>query len=83
MQPVDRFGGDGDSGVKAKASVGSAQVIVDGLGNAHHLDALLDQRIGHTLGVIASDGNQRVQPVGLDVGQAFVDAALHLARVGA
>ena len=41
MQPVDCFRGDGDGGIETEAGVGSAQIIIDGLGNAHYLDALL------------------------------------------
>ena len=83
VQAVDGLGRDADCGVEAEAGVGAAQIVVDGLRNADNLHALFDQRIRHALRVVAADGDERVEIVGLDGGEALVDAAFHLARIGA
>jgi hypothetical protein len=41
VDAVDGLGGDGHGRVVAEGGVGAADVVVDGLGNAHGLDAVL------------------------------------------
>jgi len=83
VQPVDRFGRDGDRGVEAEGVVGGAQVVVDRLGHAHDADAVVGQALRDAEGVLAADRDQRVDAlVGQDL-LDLLDAALDLVRVGA
>ena len=84
VQPVDGLGGDADRGVEAEGVVGGGQVVVDGLGHADALDAVLVvQPRGDAEGVLAADRDQRVDLV---LGEVLLDPAdtvLRLERVGA
>jgi hypothetical protein len=83
VQAVHGLGRDHNRGVEAKADVGAVQIVIDGLGNAHAGNASLDERVGDGLRVVAADGDQRIQLVGLQDLDALLDAALDLADVGA
>src|SRR5215475_8985392 len=62
MQPVDRLHRDVHRGVETERVVRRAQVVVDRLGNAYHLDAALPQLPGYAEGVFAADGDESVNP---------------------
>ena len=49
------------SGIKADAVVGAADVVINGAGNANHVDAIFTQRAGPTESTIATDGNNAIQ----------------------
>ena len=83
VQTVDRLGGDHDRRIETEADVGAVEVVIDGLGNANAGNAGLDQRVGDGLRVVAADGDERIELVGFEDLNAFLDAALDLADVGA
>ena len=83
VEAVDRLGGDLDRGVEAEGEVGAAEVVVDGLRDADDLDAEVGELGGDAEGVLAADGDQRVDAVGLEVGLDLLDPAVDLERVGA
>ena len=60
VQSVDRLGGDPDRGVEAERVVGRAEVVVNGLGHANDGNALGVQPCGDAQGVLAADGDERV-----------------------
>ena len=61
VQPVDGIGRDLHRGVEAEGEVGGGEVVVDRLGHADHRDArLVAQPGGHAEGVLAADGDERV-----------------------
>ena len=61
VEAVDRLGRDVDGGVEAEGVVRGGQVVVDGLGYADDLDAVLvDQACRDPQGVLAADRDERV-----------------------
>ena len=70
VQPVDRLHRDVDRGVEAEGVVGRAEVVVDGLGHADDLDAVVVQLAGHAERVLAAD---RDQGVDAEAGQVRLD----------
>ena len=82
MQPVNGFHRSVDGGVEAETEVGPAQVVVDGLGNADDVDALLEQLLPNTIRIVAADGDQRVELVVLQRFHAARQSAFALGRVG-
>ena len=58
VQAVDRFHGDVDRGVEAERVVGGVEVVVDGLGHADDLHAVLVQGGRDAERVLAADGDQ-------------------------
>ena len=83
VDAVDGLGGDHDRGVEAEGLVGAADVVVDGLGNADGLDAVLAQEERDRLRVVAAEGDERVDLVGLENLLHLLDAAGNLLHVGA
>ena len=77
-QPVDRFRGDGLRGVEPEGVVRVAEVVVDGLGDAHDVQSLLlDEPGGPGEGAFAADGDERIDAVGgHDFAHAFGTAVL-------
>ena len=67
MEPADGVGGDGDRGVEAKGNDGAVEVVVDGLGHAHHRKALVRQMVGDIHRAVPADGDQSVdtEPPGI------------------
>ena len=53
--------GDGHRRVEAEGLVRLLDVVVDGLGDAHHRHAELAQAVGDGQGAVAADAGQRVQ----------------------
>jgi hypothetical protein len=70
-------------GVEAERVVGRAQVVVDGLRHAHDADAVVGEALRDTEGVLAADGDQRVDLVRRERLADPVDPAVDLVRVGA
>ena len=66
---VDGVGGAGDGGRKADAILGAVDVVIHGLGHCNDLHPQLVQAVGEAEGVIASDGDQRVDTQALQIGQ--------------
>ena len=83
VQPVDRLHGDVDRGVEAERVVGGVEVVVDGLGYADDVHAVLVQLGGDAEGVLAADRDERVDAEVLEVRLDLLDAAVDLERVGA
>src|SRR5215471_14709711 len=46
VNAIDGFHRGVDGGVEAETEVGAAEIVVDGLGNAHDLNALLEELLG-------------------------------------
>ena len=82
VQSIDRFGGDHHRRIEAEADVGAVEVVVDGLGNANAGHAGLNQRVGDGLRIVTADGDQRIELVGLEDLDAFLDPALDFAHIG-
>src|SRR5690242_17455549 len=83
VQAIDSLGGDHYGGVEAKADIGAAEVVVNGLGNADAVDAALAESKRDGLGVVAAKRDERIELVALDGLQALFKAARHLLYVGA
>ncbi len=83
VDAVDGLGGDHDCGVEAEGLVGAADVVVDGLGHAHAIHAVLAQKERDRLRIVAAQRDERVNLVGLENFLHFVDAAGNLFHVGA
>ncbi len=78
---VDRLQRDVDGGVAADGNVGPEQIVVDGGGDADHVDAKLAQHVGARLRSVAADHHHAVDaPLG-EVAQSFGPAAF-LAKFG-
>jgi hypothetical protein len=60
MQPVNSFGCDVDGSIKAERIIGSAKVIIYGLGDSDHLDAIVMQFLRHSQGVVTADYDQSI-----------------------
>src|ERR1700729_2313385 len=67
VQPVDGLHRDVHGGVEPEGVVGRAQVVVDGLGYAHDLDALVVQPRGTPQGVLPTDRDQRADAQAVQV----------------
>ena len=61
LQAVDGVGGDLHRRVEPEGDLGPRQVVVDGLGQAHHGKAQLEEAPGRTQGVVAPDGHHGVE----------------------
>ena len=62
-EAIHRLGGDVHGGVEPERVVGRPQVVVDRLGNAEHVDAVLRQPVGRGEGPLAADRDDAVEPV--------------------
>src|SRR5208337_511080 len=83
VNAIDRLGGDGHGRVVTEGGVGAADVVVDGLGNAHGLDAVFGEEERDGLRVVAAEGDEGVDLVGLEDLLRLLDAAGNLLHVGA
>ena len=63
VQAIDRLGRNPERGVEAEAGVGHRHVVVDGLGQGDHRQALFDQPERVLLRPVAADADHRVQAV--------------------
>ena len=69
VEPVDRLHRDVDRGVEAEGVVGGAEVVVDRLRHADHVEPVLGvQPRGRAQRVLAADRDQAVDPGRLEVG---------------
>ena len=71
------------SRIKAKSVISAAEVVMNGLGNAHNFGAHLVKLEGYGDGIVASDSDERIQLVLADIVQATLESVLMLGRVGA
>ncbi len=69
VESVERLGHDADGGVEADAVVRAGQIVVEGLGHAHHGCAAVGQPVRDPLRSVAADGDQSVD--------VFVDGPKH------
>ena len=69
---VDRVGGRAHGGVEAEGDLGGAEIVVDGLGHAHDLHALLKQFLGDGLRSVAADGDHRINAQFPRIGHHFI-----------
>lgn len=69
---VEGFGGDGDGGLEAEGDVGAEQVVVDGLGHTDAVDASVGEGLCGRHGAVASDADQGLDAVELEVCHADV-----------
>ncbi len=72
-----------NGGVEAEGRVGAVDVVVDGLGYADAGDAVLAEEERDGLGVVAAEGDERVNLVELENFLHLLDAAGNLFDVGA
>ena len=61
VDAVDDVGGDVHSGVEAEGDVGAVDVVVDGLGQADDVQALLREKVGGLVGAVAAQAEQTVE----------------------
>ena len=81
MQPVERLGRGAHRGVEPEAPLGPADVVVDRLRHADDRHALAPELMRDLEAAVAADGNQRVEPAGLERGDEVIGAVgLELAR---
>ena len=80
---VHGLGGDGNCCVVAKGGVSAVNVVVDGLGHAHGVNAVLGQEERDRLRVVAAKSNQCVNFVELQDFLNLLNAAGNLLHVGA
>src|SRR5215207_1530251 len=82
VEAVDRRHRDVDRGVEAEGVVGGREVVVDRLGNAHHVDAALEELRGGPQSVLAADRDQAVDSVVLQVLGDPLRTAILFERIG-
>src|SRR6185369_3533311 len=83
VDPVDGLGGNINRSIETKSEVGAGQVVVDGLGDAHHINAFFVQPLGYRKRVVAADGDQGLDLMLLQGSDAFFQSISFLAGVGA
>src|SRR3954467_12758014 len=83
VEAVDGLGRDHDGGVKPKGLIGAADVVVDGLGNANSVDAVFGEIERDRLRIVAAEGDQSIDLVGLQDFLHLFDAAGDLLHIGA
>lgn len=72
VQTIQRFGHDGDGGVKTKRNVRGHQVVVDRLWNAYQRQAAYMKLVGNGLCAIPPDAQQTVKADLLCVGENLI-----------
>jgi len=83
VNAIDSLGGNRYCGVKAECHIGAADVIVDGLGDAHAGHAVFAQKQCDRLRIVAAEGDQRINLVELQNLLHLFNAARNLLHVGA
>ena len=71
VDAVNGLGGNHDGGIEAKGLVGAVDVVVDGLGNADGVDAVFAEEERDGLGVVAAEGDEGIDLVGLRTSCTF------------
>ena len=61
MQAIDGLGRDLERGVESEGDVGSAEVVIDRLRHADHVQALLVKLVGDPKSVLAANRDQPIQ----------------------
>ena len=61
VDAVDDLGGDVHSSVEAKGEIGAKDVVIDGLGQTDHIEALFAEQIGGLVGAVAAQSDQTIQ----------------------
>ena len=61
IEPVDRLGRGADRGVEAEGDVGFGEVVVDGLGQADDVEAVLGQAVGDLVRAVAAQADQAIE----------------------
>ena len=69
---VDGVGSGVQRGIKAESNFGGGKIIVDGLGHAHDLHALLEELLRNGLGPVAADADHGVHSQLAGVGNHLV-----------
>ncbi len=83
VNAINGFGGDHDGGVEAEGLVGAVDVVIDGLGNADGVDAVVGKIESDGLRVVSAESDERVNLVELENFLHLLDAAGDLLHVGA
>ena len=73
-QFVDGLGANLHSGLEAEGVVGGGEVVVDGLGHAHDIEAFLCQTEGDALGAVATNVDDSVNTHILELAEHLVAA---------
>ena len=81
VQPVDRLGGDVQRGVEPERHIGGAEIVVDRLRHADHVDAVAVEPVGDAERVLAADRDQPVESRSRSVCADPLHAVLALVRV--
>ena len=76
VEAVDGFGGGLDGGGETEGDVGADEIIVDGLGDADEVDAVLNEVVGAGHGAVTADDNDGVEFVAGDGVEALLRAVL-------
>ncbi len=82
-QPIQRVGDDRHRRVEADAVVGLGEVVVDGLRDADHADALLVKPLRDAKGVVATDRHESVDAPAPNAVEHRAARGLVLAGIGA
>jgi hypothetical protein len=69
---IDRLGRGAHRGVEPESRQGSRDVVIDGLGDADDRQSLLPQLVGNEQTAVAPDGNQGIEPAGVEGGNELV-----------
>ena len=83
VQAVDRLRGDVERRVEPEGDIGGAEIVVDGLGHADHVQALGEQPAGRPQRVLAADRDQPVEAMALKRLAYLIHAVGPLEDVGA
>ena len=73
---VDDRHGDVHGGLEAEGHLRAPQVVVDGLGQGDHVDAVLAEEVGGLVGAVAPQDHQTVEPGLLHRGQHLLQLGL-------
>ena len=61
MDAVDDIGGNVHGSVEAEGHVGAVDIVIDGLGQADDVQALLREQVGGFMSAVAAQAEQAVQ----------------------
>ena len=82
VHAIDGSGGDVHGSVKSKGEIGSGEIVVDGLGDADYMDAVLKQLLRDRKRVVATDGDQSVATLLLQIFGAILQAVAAFGWIG-
>ena len=83
VDAVDGAGGDVDRGIEAKGEVGAGEIVVDGLGDADHFDAVLMEFGRDGKRVVAANRDQGIAAILFQSVGAALQAVVLFGRIGA